>query len=62
MARYRFRCSETGLQQHCDVELEDENEENLRATAEEHLHTDHPDEALEQEKARSYLIAGMKPA
>lgn len=62
MARYKFICSDSGINGACETQLEDENEESLRAAAEEHLHTKHPDEALEQEKARTYLTAGMKPA
>lgn len=49
----KFKCLWTFTD--CDFEHEDENEERLLLSAEEHYKTSHPDDALDQDKARAMI-------
>jgi predicted small metal-binding protein len=46
----------------CDYKAEGEDDEVIRRDAEEHLRTQHPEEALEADRANALIIGMMKPA
>jgi predicted small metal-binding protein len=48
-----YRCSE--LVPECRFQAHDAHEDGLLARAEEHLKTEHPDEAIERERVRAIL-------
>lgn len=55
---YRYVCSNAGFT--CEVEYVDEDEEKVRNEAREHIRKDHPQEAIEQDKADALLLAGVR--
>ncbi len=54
----RFACNE--LKADCDYTIEDEQREVVEREAQEHLKTNHPEEALEADKARATLDSLMR--
>ena len=60
MKQYRYVCTDAGLS--CDVQLENDDEQQGRAEAEEHVRTNHPEEAIEQDQVDAILAAGAKQA
>jgi hypothetical protein len=58
---HRYVCRDAGFND-CRVELHDESEEGVRRKAEEHLHKEHPHEAIDQHKLRGFILGGYKPA
>ena len=55
---YRYTCSDAGI--HCPARMEAEHENVLRRLVEDHLRTEHPDEAVQKDKMDSLLIAGVR--
>ena len=54
-----FKCA--WVHHDCDFECEDEREEGLLAAAEEHLKTEHPQEAIERERVRGLILGAGRP-
>lgn len=52
----KFLCEWLGMG--CDYEFEDDDEETVATTAEEHLKTHHPDEAVERDRVRAIIRGG----
>lgn len=57
----RYVCREH-WKEGCNYEIEDEQPEIVRRGAEEHLKAEHPEEALESDKAQALLDGFWKPA